>query len=565
MPFPARKNADRILALLAQGNALASKAQYLDAIKCYDKVLAAAPGNLDAINNRGNCLSLIGRFEQAIKNYNAILAVRPNDMRARCNRASALKQLGRCSEALSDYDCVLKADPNNTDALYHRGNMFTDLARPTEAIRDLRRALALNPNDPDTLTSLIFALNFDPEATNESLQAQRCAWGTGYDDLLRGVAHTNKPDAERRLRIGYVSSHFRHQAATYAFGGVIIHHDPEQFEVTCYSDTPDEDDLTRRLHAHAHKWHRTTHLSDDQLGALIRADRIDILVDLVGHMKGHRLLVFAHKPAPIQVTAWGEPTGTGLKAIDYILADPVVIPAGERALLRERVADLPNFLGYWSPDPIPSAQPLPALTRGYVTFGSFNRLSKVLPAVRRSWGAILRAVPEARLVLKDRLIDRASQQEPILATLAQEGVAPERVTILDQGNRAAHFAAYADLDIALDPFPHSGGMTTLDALWMGVPVVTCPGRTISSRLAAANLTAAGLDDYIASNFEDYVELAVAKAGDLRALAELRGTLRDRVASTEFGDPQRYARAVEKRYRAMWRQWCEKEKAAASSV
>jgi protein O-GlcNAc transferase len=564
MSLPARKNADRILALLAQGNALASKAQYLEAIKCYDKVLAVAPGHLDALNNRGNCLSLVGRFEQAVKNYNTILAVRPNDMRARCNRASSLKQLGRCSEALSDYDRVLDADPDNTDALYHRGNMFTDLARPTEAIRDLRRALALNPNDPDTLTSLIFALNFDPDATNESLQAQRRGWGAGYDDLLRGVAHTNKPDADRRLRIGYVSSHFRHQAATYAFGGVIIHHDPEKFEVTCYSDTPYEDDLTPRLRAHAHKWHRTTHLSDAQLAALIRADRIDILVDLVGHMKGHRLLMFAHKPAPIQVTAWGEPTGTGLKAIDCILADPVVIPACERALLTEQVADLPNFLGYWSPEPIPSAQPLPALTRGYVTFGSFNRLSKILPAVLRNWGAILRAVPEARLVLKDRLIDRASQQEPILAALADEGVAPERVTILNQGSRAAHFEAYGDLDIALDPFPHSGGMTTLDALWMGVPVVTCPGRTISSRLAAANLTAAGLEDYIASNFDDYVELAVAKARDLRALAELRGTLRGRIANTEFGDPQRYARAVEKRYRAMWQLWCEKQRPAAPS-
>ena len=386
MPFPARKNADRILALLAQGNALASKAQYLDAIKCYDKVLAAAPGNLDAINNRGNCLSLIGRFEQAIKNYNAILAVRPNDMRARCNRASALKQLGRCSEALSDYDSVLKADPNNTDALYHRGNMFTDLARPTEAIRDLRRALALNPNDSDTLTSLIFALNFDPEATNESLQAQRRAWGTGYDDLLRGVAHTNEPDAERRLRIGYVSSHFRRQAATYAFGGVIIHHDTKKFEVTCYSDTPDEDDLTRRLHAHVGKWRRTSHLSNDELLSVIRADGIDILVDLVGHMKHHRLSVFAHKPAPVQISAWGEPTGTGLKAMDYIFSDPILIPPAKRALLTEKVADLPNYIGFWSPEPLPEPNPLPALTRGHVTFGSFNRLSKVLPAVLRMLG-----------------------------------------------------------------------------------------------------------------------------------------------------------------------------------
>jgi predicted O-linked N-acetylglucosamine transferase (SPINDLY family) len=491
-----RATAERIGALMAQGNALASQGQYREAARRYEEVLAVAPRHLDAINNRGNCLFLLGQFADAIKSYDTILAARPNDLRARCNRANALKQLGHCREALDEYLRVLEADPNSADALYNRGNMLADLGRPKEAIRDLRRALALNPNDADTHISLIFALNFDPDATAEDLQAERKAWGLRYDHLLDGVAHVNKPEPDRRLRIGYVSAHFRHQAATYAFGGVIVHHDPQQFEIICYSDTRDEDDVTRRLRGHAHRWHRTSHLSDDQLSSLIRAERVDILVDLVGHMKGNRLLVFAQKPAPIQATAWGEPTGTGLKAIDFIFADPVLIPAAERPLLREEVADLPNFLGYWSPEPLPEVEPLPALARGYVTFGSFNRLAKVQPPVLRSWGAILRALPGSRLALKGRMIDLASERAPILAALGNEGIAAERVTMLDQGSREAHFAAYRDVDIALDPSPHGGGMTTLDALWMGVPVVTCPGRTISSRLAAASLTAAGLNDYM---------------------------------------------------------------------
>jgi protein O-GlcNAc transferase len=562
MARSARVTADRIGALLIQGNALASQGQYRDAIRCYEKILELAPRNLDAINNRGNCLSLVGEFAEAIKAYDAIIAARPNDLRAHCNRANALKQLGRCHEALAAYERILKADPGNADALYNRGNMFTDLGLPKEAIRDLRRALALNPNDPDTNTSLIFALNFEPDATAEELQTERMAWGSRYDDLLNGVAHANKAEPERRLRIGYVSAHFRHQAATYAFGGVIAHHDPQQFDVVGYSDTRDEDDVTDRLRNRVHSWRRTAHLSDDQLSSLIRADRIDILVDLVGHMKGNRLLVFAQKPAPIQVTAWGEPTGTGLKAIDYIFADPILIPAAERSLLREQVADLPNFLGYWSPEPLPEIQPLPALQRGHVTFGSFNRLAKVQPPVLRSWAAIMRAVPNSRLVLKGRLIDLASERAPIMAALASEGIAAERVTIVDQGGREAHFAAYRDLDIALDPSPHGGGMTTLDALWMGVPVVTCPGRTISSRLAAASLHAAGLHDYIASDPGHYIELAVAKAGDLAALAELRRTLRERIAGTDFGDPIRYARAVEGQYRSMWQRWCAQQRRGA---
>ena len=590
MSFQTHTSEHRITTLFMRGNAFASKAQYREALKCYEKILTIAPENLDAINNCGNCLLLLGRFEPAIIHYDTILAAKPNDIRARNNRASALKRLKRFNEALADYDYILKVDSNYVDALYNRGNALANLLRakealesyrgalvrgpddpavhvaianvllelqhPREAVESFRRALALKPDDPVVHSDLIFAMNFDPNATTASLQAERAAWALRCDHLRIGVKHSNEPQPERKLRIGYVSSHFRHQAATYAFGGAIIHHDPEKFEVICYSDTAQEDDLTLQLRAHVDKWHHTTDLSDDQLASLIRADCIDILVDLVGHMKGHRLLVFARKPAPIQVTAWGEPTGTGLKAIDYIFSDPVVIPIAERALLAEQVVDLPNFLGFWSPEPLPEPLPLPALTKGYVTFGSFNRLAKVLPAVLQCWAAILRALPESRLVLKDRLLEPASQQVPILDALASEGIAAERVTFLDQGTRASHFAAYHDIDIALDPFPHSGGMTTLDALWMGVPVVTCPGRTISSRLTAASMMAVGLNDYIASDFKGYVELGIAKARNVSTLAELRSILRHRIANTDFGNPNRYTRAVEAQYRSMWQRWCD---------
>jgi protein O-GlcNAc transferase len=273
-------------------------------------------------------------------------------------------------------------------------------------------------------------------------------------------------------------------------------------------------------------------------------------------MSGHRLPLFARKPAPIQVTAWGEPTGTGLKTIDYLVSDPVLVPEQERALLAEKVLDLPNFLGFWTPDRLPEPGPLPALSRDYVTFGSFNRFAKMLDPVLRAWAQILRAVPRSRLLLKkDRQLDDAAQTVPILALLAEEGIAADRVTMLDQMSREDHFAAYRDMDIALDPFPHGGGMTTLDALWMGVPVVTWPGRIISSRLAAATLTALGLTDFIAADVEAYVALTAAKAKDLEALAALRANLRPNLAKSAIGDPAQYARAVEAAYRKMWRQWC----------
>jgi protein O-GlcNAc transferase len=276
----------------------------------------------------------------------------------------------------------------------------------------------------------------------------------------------------------------------------------------------------------------------------------------VGHMGGHRLLVFARKPAPIQVTAWGEPTGTGLTAMDYLLADPVLVPESERTLLAEQVFDLPNFLGYWVPDSLPEPGALPAIANCHVTFGSFNRLAKIQDPVLRSWAAILRALPDARLVIKGDLRDgEPGVEEAIVDVFAKEGIGRERFTLLGYSARADHFKAYQQIDIALDPFPHGGGMTTLDALWMGVPVVTWSGHTISSRLSAASLTALGLTDFIAGDRESYISLAVEKSSNLDALARLRSSLRERVAGSAIGDPLLYARTVEAAYRQMWRRWC----------
>jgi predicted O-linked N-acetylglucosamine transferase (SPINDLY family) len=241
--------------------------------------------------------------------------------------------------------------------------------------------------------------------------------------------------------------------------------------------------------------------------------------------------------------------------MDYLFSDPILVPQEERKLLPEKVVDLPNFLGYWAAEPLPAPGPLPALGRGYVTFGSFNRLDKIQEPVVRAWAEILRALPEARVLIKNRWLADPAHRDRLIGLFAGNGIEPDRVELLSATTRADHFAAYRGVDLALDPFPHGGGMTTLDALWMGVPVVTFPGRTISSRLAAASLTAASLTDFIAPDLERYVALAIAKASDLPALAALRESLPARMASTAFGNPVRYARAVESAFRGMWQRWC----------
>jgi predicted O-linked N-acetylglucosamine transferase (SPINDLY family) len=404
---------------------------------------------------------------------------------------------------------------------------------------------------------LIFALNFDPTANAADQQAERAAWAdrhaSRFISTIRG--HDNDRDPQRRLRIGYVSSHFCRGAATSAFGSVIADHDSDRIEVICYSDTAHEDAVTQRLVERADTWHRTAGLHDDALADLIRADRIDILVDLVGHMSGHRLLVFARKPAPIQVTAWGAANGTGLRTVDYLFADPVLAPPETRKLLTEEIIDLPNFIGLWLPQSVPEPNSLPMRSRGRITFGSFNRLDKVQEPVLASWAAILRTVAGSRLVLKDRTLIDSTQQARILTAFAAHGVAPDRITLLRWADASEPYQAYYDIDLALDPFPHSGGVTTLEALWMGVPVVTCIGSTIPSRLTAASLSALGLADFIAPDVEAYIRLAVAKARDTDGLSGLRASLRQRVAGSDFGNPVRYARAIEAVYRSIWQRWC----------
>ncbi len=540
-----------------RGNALEALKRLDEAAVSYDKAIAIRPDYAEAFNNRANALQQLRRFDEALGSCDRAIKLKPDYAEAHINRGIVLMEMMRFDEALASCGRALGVRPDCAEALSLRAAILQAQGRIDEAISAYRAALAIKPDAFAIHTNLIFALNFDASASAADKQDERARWNERHAQRFFDDSrpHANDPDPDRRLRVGYVTDRFRRQAAAYAFGGVLLCHDANQVEVFCYSDTLQEDDVTARFRSRADRWRDTSGVSDDKLAELVRHDQIDILVDLVGHMAGHRLRVFARKPAPIQVTAWGEPTGTGLQAMDYLLADPVLVPPAERGLLTERVVELDNFLGYWVPEALPEAGSLPAIAQGHLTFGSFNRLDKISDPVISLWATVLHALPGARLVLKDRMLADFGQRARIETAFAVKGISAERLTTLADSDRMSHFSAYRKIDIALDPFPHSGGMTTLDALWMGVPVVTWPGRSISSRLAAASLTALNLVDFIAADAESYVKLAIAKGNDLDALARLRASLRPHIAGSVLGDPQRYARAVECAYRDMWRRWC----------
>jgi predicted O-linked N-acetylglucosamine transferase (SPINDLY family) len=515
------------------------------------------PALIGARVNLADTLRGLGRYAEAEEVARAALALAPDSADAFNNLGNALRHQGRIGEAAEAYEKAIAASKPSAMLLNNLANARRDMGRIGEAIETYRRAIELDPRAFDIHSSLIFALDFDPAETTESQQRERDRWWAlhGARHAAAIAPHPNPPDPERRLRIGYVTAHFRRASSASAFGPVILGRDREKFEAVCYSGTIQPDGITEQFRRSADLWRDTRGVSDDALARQIRDDKIDILVDLAGHMAGHRLAVFARRPAPVQVTGWGQANGTGLRTIDYLLSDPISIPYDERPHFAEYVADLPCSLCFAPPGGLDGVAPLPAFAKGQVTFGCFNRVAKVTDPVLDLWARLLARVPGSRLLLKDAGYESEANRGRVLAALARHGVEAARVAFLGYTGQAEHLNAYRDVDIALDPFPLSGGITTLEALWMGVPVVTLKGRTIAGRGPAAILGALGLTDYVAESEPRYIEIAQAAARDIRGLGELRQKLRPRFAASPLGNVALYTRHVEAQYRAMWRRWC----------
>jgi predicted O-linked N-acetylglucosamine transferase (SPINDLY family) len=335
--------------------------------------------------------------------------------------------------------------------------------------------------------------------------------------------------------------------------------DPTLAETFCYSDGTREDAMTNRLRASTNGWRDVRALSDEQLAEQIRADGIDVAFDLAGHTGRNRLLMFARRPAPIQITWLGYVGTTGLTAIDYLLADRHEVPEGAESFIAERVLRMPDdYVCYDPPLDAPPVGPLPAIERGFVTFGSFNNFTKITPAVAGVWATILRRVNGARLVLRYSGLDAPSVQRRVGEMFARYGVDSSKLELHGGSNHEDFLRGYQDIDVALDPFPYSGGLTTCEAVWMGVPVVTFPGKTFAGRHSLSHLSNAGMTETVAANLESYVDIAVGLAEDLPRLASLRGKLRDQVAASPLCDGQRFAVNLMRVLRGAWREWCASE-------
>jgi protein O-GlcNAc transferase len=493
-------------------------------------------------------------FEPAISHYRRALEIKPDYAEAYFDLGNTLKDMGQLDKAVANYQLALNIQPRLVEAHNNLGLAMQQFGQLEEAIASYYRALEVLPDFIDTIDNLLLALNYTATHTPFHYLEQARQFGRVASAKVgeRYSAWRCDPHPER-LRIGLVSGDLCAHSVGHFLEGLLAHIDPARIELVAYPTYHLQDELTARIRPYFTAWQPITGLNDEAAARLIHADGIHLLIDLSGHTAHNRLPVFAWKPAPVQLTWLGLPATTGLAEMDYVLGDPHAIPAEHESHFSEAVWRMPDScLCLTVPASPVNVAPLPALSTGYVTFGSFNNLTKMNDAVVAVWARILKSVPNSRLLLKTAQLGEASICTRTLRRFAACGIAPDQLKLSRTlASRDDHLAAYNKVDIALDTFPYPGVTTSVEALWMGVPVLSMLGDRFISRTAGSIAHNAGLPDWVAADEDDYVAKAVAFASDLERLAVLRAGLRQQVLASPLFDAPRFARHFED---ALWGMW-----------
>jgi protein O-GlcNAc transferase len=506
-------------------------------------------------NNLGKVLQLHGRYAEAEAVLRHALEIKPNHISARSNIAIALKSQLRLVEAEANLRRVLESNPDEADTLNTLGAVLIEQGRHEEAETALRRALRLLPQFREARNNLLYLLNYHPDKPAEDIFAVY----RDYDELL-GLPHKrawrkhdNARDEARRLKVGYVSPDFRHHPVQHFLEPLLAHHDKQAVEVYLYAEIAREDEVTERYRKYADHWIPTMGRSDNALAERIRADGIDVLVDLAGHTLGNRLQTFARKPAPVSMSWLGHHYTTGLSAIDYFLTDDASSPEGSEQLFAETLWRLPTPAHVYRPaQSMPPVSDQPALQRGGVTFGTMAHAIRINHHTIRVWSELLKRVPGSRLVIDSSSFKDAETQDKLAERFAGHGIGGERLEI---GYHSAPWDIMQQFDIGLDCFPHNAWTTLFETLYMGIPYVTLADRPGVGRMGGAILEGLGHPEWIARSEEEYIEKAAALAADLPALAALRARLRTEMEGSPLMDEAGFARKVEQVYREMWIRWC----------
>jgi len=588
------------------GVALTRQGQVEEAIAAYRRATELRPEHAEAHQNLGAALCDQGQLEAAVAALSRALELRPGSAEAHYNLGNALREQGRPDEAAAAYRRAIELKPDYREPQNNLANTHKAQGRLEEAIAAFRCAAECSWADAAMQSNLILTLHFVPGLEARVIQEEQARWNRRFSDPVKPFLrpHVHDRDPERRLRIGYVSADLRDHTLGRNLMPLFRRHDHRRFEVIGYAGVAHPDHLTDQIRAHADQWRSTVGLPDETLAEMIRQDGVDILVDLSLHTARNRLPVFAREPAPVQVSFAGYPGSTGVDGIGYRISDKYLeadagieagasemgdgnaecgvrsaeceIPtqrctAGSASQIGDSGPDIPHsafqiphservFLidSFWCYDPCGmevAVNGLPAKAGGRITFGSLNNFTKINEPVLKLWSRLMKEAAGSRLLL---LSPRGSHRQRTLETLQREGVAEDRVEFIEPRPRQEYLELYHQVDVMLDPFPYGGHTTSLDAMWMGVPVVSLAGAQIVSRAGLSQVSNLGLQELVAFSEDEYVRIALDLAGDLPRLAELRATLRSRMAASVLMDGERFARGIENACRAMWRQWCELE-------
>lgn len=554
---------DHALALNNLGNALKRLGDFAGAERTYRKASALRPDLLDARNNLSGVLCKLGRHSEALAILRALLAHRPDHPGCHFNVGCVLQEMGHLEEATQFYRDAIRRDAGHARAYNNLGLVLALQGKTRESIDSLRAATRADPNYADAASNYLFQLLFDTEADPQTVLEEHRQCGTRWEaQAPPPVPHRNTPEADRPLRIGYVSPDLRNHAVMRFLEPVLREHDKREYAVTCYAEIGQPDATSERVRQYVSGWRSTCGRSDAEVAAQIRADGMDILVDLAGHTAGNRLRMFTHRPAPVQVTWLGYPNTTGLRCIEYLLTDKAHYPSGMEQYCTEEVVYLPGGLCcFAAPENAPAVTPLPALGRGTLTFGSLHNLGKLNAAVLDLWARLLHALPGSRLlVYRDNLT--GSLREQLHQKFWQRGLGADRVELRSGTLPGGYLSVYGDVDISLDVFPYGGGTTVFESLWMGVPMLTLGGSTCATRGAAGALPRVGLQEFVTWSAEDFVARGVRVAAEIDYLAAIRQGLRSRMLAT-LGDASAFTRTLEATYRELWQRWCARQPRAAA--
>jgi len=545
------------------GNVLLHTGRARPAVKAFREALECDPACPEARVSLATLLGETGLLADAISYIEHAIAVKGESAQRLASLALAQQAAG--DHAAAELTChkVLDLQPGNVSALITLAGCRSSRADHRGAIELHERALKTNPNMPGIYSNIAFEATYLPDLSPEQVFFYHQEWARRFETPVaeRRFAHAPDSDPDRLLRIGYVSGDFGRHPVGFLLRDVARHHDRTQFHVHGYSMERNRDDINLAIGERAEAWTDALLMSDDELAAQIHRDKIDILVDLSGHTAYNRLPVFALRPAPVQATWIGYFHSTGLASIDYFITDPTTSPRGCGQLFSETPVDLPHTrFCYWPPEYAPEVVPPPAFERGSVTFGSFNRIEKLMDPVIAAWAKIIHGTPNSRLLIKAGNLDKDGIREPLRERFAVHGLVGDRLELRGASAHPDMLAEYAEIDIALDPFPFNGGMTTLEALWMGVPVLTLAGgHGVVARQTVSALANLELMELAFADVDAYIRGAITLADRLDRLAELRRNLRPRMAASPLRRPEQFARDLEALYRRMWKAWCRGEK------